>query len=508
MRKVLYFSIIFFLSITFVHNAQSIYKRSIKIDNITHDIRFLDPGSIPYFSTLDFAKQFDINYYYAVDKKKIELKFDTYYLKFTAKNPFVVMTENATKRSEVIQLPLSTFLLKDEIFVPFHYALPLIEKCMGSEVSIDNTPINREDKDPIVITHETSSINNITVKELANGLMITIDAGKPVEHLEHNFANNNISLSMNGLTLDDIPAHKSYSNEIVTGINTFNESDGCSIELKTGDRYDSYEVIHDPTKSKVIVTVHSNKFSKNTVKNTTDKNDWKFDVVVIDPGHGGHDPGAIGVNGAIEKKINLQVALKLGKLIEQQMPDVKVVYTRSDDTFIELHKRGKIANKHGGKLFISLHCNSIDPKPSRANGFEFWLLRPGRTDEAIRIAEVENSVIKYEENPDQYQELTDENFILVSMAHAAYMQYSEKFAALLNDSYSNKTNLRNRGVKQAGLIVLVGASMPNVLVEMGFISNTRDAKYLMSTAGQDAIALSLLESIKEYRNYYELMMKE
>jgi len=189
------------------------------------------------------------------------------------------------------------------------------------------------------------------------------------------------------------------------------------------------------------------------------------------------------------------------------MPEVKVVYTRKTDTFIDLYKRGKIANEHNGKLFISIHCNSTPQKPTDANGFEVYLLRPGRTKEAISIAEFENSVIKYEDNPNRYEKLTDENFILVSMAHSSYMKYSEKFAEFLHKEFSKHPNLNSRGVKQAGFYVLVGASMPSVLVESGFLSNINDAKYLSSTKGQQKFAEFVFEAIKKYKENYVFEMQ-
>src|SRR3970282_2988322 len=116
--------------------------------------------------------------------------------------------------------------------------------------------------------------------------------------------------------------------------------------------------------------------------------------------------------------------------MKKEMPEVKIIYTRKDDTFIDLYRRGKIANENNGKLFISIHCNSTKKKTTDVNGAEVYLLRPGRTEKAIEIAETENSVIKYEENPQRYEKLTDENFILVSMAHSAYIKYSENFSEL------------------------------------------------------------------------------
>jgi N-acetylmuramoyl-L-alanine amidase len=224
---------------------------------------------------------------------------------------------------------------------------------------------------------------------------------------------------------------------------------------------------------------------------------------VLDAGHGGKDAGAVGVNGVKEKDINLGVTLALGRLIQKEMKDVKVVYTRKTDKFVELYRRGQIANENNGKLFISIHCNSTPHKPTNASGFEVYLLRPGRTKEAINIAERENSVIQYEDNPKRYEKLTDENFILVSMAHSAYMRYSERFSELVDRSYSAETAIPSRGVKQAGFYVLVGASMPSVLVETGFISNRHDAKYLSSSRGQRKIAQAIFSAIKSYKKFYE-----
>jgi N-acetylmuramoyl-L-alanine amidase len=274
-------------------------------------------------------------------------------------------------------------------------------------------------------------------------------------------------------------------------------------EFLLRDGYVSHEVSLDPDSYDILVTIHNEVFSKKRLELEEGKNRWAFNVVVIDPGHGGKDPGASGVTGTREKDINLKIGLKLGKLIEKNLKDVKVVYTRKTDEFIELYKRGKIANEADGNLFISIHCNSLKKKPSAIKGYEVYLLRPGRTEEAISIAEFENSVIEFEENPDRYQELTDENFILVSMAHSSNMRYSEKFSDLLNNELSAKAKIPSRGIKQAGFYVLVGASMPGILFESGYLSNKEDEKYLKSDKGQQDIAQAMFNSVKSYKKFYD-----
>jgi N-acetylmuramoyl-L-alanine amidase len=239
------------------------------------------------------------------------------------------------------------------------------------------------------------------------------------------------------------------------------------------------------------------------------RNRWKMDVIVLDPGHGGRDYGAIGVTRVKEKDVTLGIALKLGRLLEKNLKGVKVVYTRKDDSFVELQRRGQIANEANGKLFISIHCNSLRRKPSSTRGFEVYLLRPGRTEEAIEIAERENSVIELEEGYEQkYQHLTEENFILVAMAQSAHVKSSELFADIARQEMESLTPIPSRGVKQAGFYVLVGASMPNVLVETAYLSNYEDERFLRSNNGQQKISEALFQAIKIYKSEYEKQLLE
>ncbi len=241
----------------------------------------------------------------------------------------------------------------------------------------------------------------------------------------------------------------------------------------------------------------------------TEREKWRLDVIVLDAGHGGYDPGTIGVTGVKEKTVTLGVVLKLGALISKNLKDVQVVYTRKDDRFIELNRRGQIANEAGGKLFISVHCNSLPRKPSKTRGFEVYLLRPGRTEDAIAIAERENSVIEMEPGyEEKYPQLTEENFILVTMAQSAHVKASEVFADLVQKSIEERTGIPNRGVKQAGFYVLVGAAMPNVLVETAYLSNREDERMLKSQSGQEKIADALFRAVKKYKQEYEKLLQE
>tara|TARA_Y100000992_G_scaffold81673_1_gene51995 strand:- start:1561 stop:2718 length:1158 start_codon:yes stop_codon:yes gene_type:complete len=230
-----------------------------------------------------------------------------------------------------------------------------------------------------------------------------------------------------------------------------------------------------------------------------------INTVVIDPGHGGKDPGAISPNNNYEKTVVLKVSLLLGEMIQKNFPEVKVVYTRNDDRFIGLAKRAKIANDIGADLFISIHANAIEI-PS-ANGFETWVLGLHKSQAALEVAKFENSAILMEENNEQTYSEFDPNdpdaYIALSMRQNAFLDQSLILANAIQKDSKLKLGLRNRGVKQAGFMVLYRATMPAVLVELGFLSNPRDEKLLISKSGQIKLANHLFEGFKNYKNKYD-----
>jgi N-acetylmuramoyl-L-alanine amidase len=230
---------------------------------------------------------------------------------------------------------------------------------------------------------------------------------------------------------------------------------------------------------------------------------WSLDVIVIDAGHGGKDAGAEGVNGAFEKDVTLAIARKLREALRRELPNTKVVMTRETDEFIELYRRTEIANEAGGKLFMSIHCNSMPIKPHPAHGCETYILRPGRNDDAARVAQRENASVRFEDRSTRYKSMTEDQIIVATMAQRSFVRFSELLASSIQGEVTSTCPLADRGVSQAGFFVLVGASMPNVLVETGFLSNTGDAQYLASARGQAAMATSLARAISRYAREYQ-----
>ena len=267
---------------------------------------------------------------------------------------------------------------------------------------------------------------------------------------------------------------------------------------------DSVIVARDGQRDLVCSIRTTNTTSEKSEKKTDDK--WLLDVIVIDAGHGGQDVGAEGVNGTYEKDVTLSIAKRLRDFIREDFPSTKVVMTRDADVFIELYKRTQIANEAGGKLFVSIHCNSMPLKPHPAHGCETYILRPGRNDDAARVAALENASVKFEKSTSRYQGMTADQIIIATMAQRSFVRLSETFASTIQREVTAETPLTNRGVSQAGFYVLVGASMPNVLVETGFLSNVADAEYLASTKGQKSLARSLANAIKLYASAYQRSM--
>jgi N-acetylmuramoyl-L-alanine amidase len=177
--------------------------------------------------------------------------------------------------------------------------------------------------------------------------------------------------------------------------------------------------------------------------------------------------------------------------------------TRETDEFIELYRRTEIANEAGGKLFMSIHCNSMPIKPHPAHGCETYILRPGRNDDAARVAQRENASVRFEDRSTRYKSMTEDQIIVATMAQRSFVRFSELLASSIQGEVTSTCPLADRGVSQAGFFVLVGASMPNVLVETGFLSNTGDAQYLASARGQTALATSLARAISRYAREYQ-----
>ena len=236
------------------------------------------------------------------------------------------------------------------------------------------------------------------------------------------------------------------------------------------------------------------KIVKKNVDLRSEKEKWEFKTIVIDAGHGGKDPGAVGYRGTKEKDIALDVAKRLEKKLSKNM-NVKIIMTRDEDVFLRLSERTKIANESNGNLFISIHTNAAEDR--RASGFETFLIGPNKNEAAVRVAARENAVLELEGSTGK--KLTNEDLIQATIAQSAFASKSEQFASMVQKEIKKRVQSRDRGVKQAGFYVLMGASMPNVLVELGFISNPSEEKKLRSPQYRDQLATAIYRAVEQYQ---------
>ena len=226
-------------------------------------------------------------------------------------------------------------------------------------------------------------------------------------------------------------------------------------------------------------------------------------VIVLDAGHGGHDTGNVG-NGYREKEIALNIVLQVGKILEKE-PNIKVIYTRKDDSFIELFERGAIANRADADLFVSVHCNAHN---SQAYGTETFVLGLHANKRNLEVAKKENEVIfleeNYQENYAGYDPNNPASFIGLTLMQEEYLDQSIMLAGLVQNNFTNKLKRKDRSVKQAGFIVLHQSYMPSVLIETGFLTNKSEGAYLNSKKGQREMSESIAEAILNYKKNISL----
>lgn len=256
----------------------------------------------------------------------------------------------------------------------------------------------------------------------------------------------------------------------------------------------------------VLSLIFSLIFSPVSLPNTdaSEKDESRITVVVIDPGHGGKDWGA-SMGKAKEKDIVLDIALKLGNIININYPNVKIVYTRKSDIFIPLHQRANIANKNKADLFISIHVNAVDQKS--VYGTETFVLGQHRSKDNLAVAKKENAVILLEDDYTTTYEGFDpnspESYIMFELVQDEYLEQSVMFASAIQKQFREQAKRVDRSVKQAGFLVLRRTTMPSVLIETGFLSHTAERNYLLSESGKTNLASAIFKAFKEYKRKIE-----
>ncbi|MCK5077490.1 MAG: N-acetylmuramoyl-L-alanine amidase, partial [Calditrichia bacterium] len=382
-----------------------------------------------------------------------------------------------------------------EIYVPVEDFIIYFNQDCGTDLAVKNlvkpeTDVAKTEKD---VQKTFANVKKVKIENRSNGILVNIELDKGLNSSEVGveFRNDWLFIDLYKGKIDNSVISTYKPLKPVKEVKVYQHKELASIALLLEMKKWKREVWVEPDEKKVRVILIDEEYqikeddvaekdSKTEAQDKLEleKQKWYIDTIIIDPGHGGKDPGAIGYKKLKEKNVILPIAKNLEKIIKKKMPGVKVLMTRSKDVFIPLKNRTKFANKNSGKLFISIHANSL--KSRKVNGFETFFLGPDRGDLATEIVMKENSVIEFE-TKDAQKEYEGIKFIMATMAQNAYMHQSEYLARMVQEEMGRQMkslHMKDRGVKQGNFWVLVGATMPNILVETGFISNKHDSKIL------------------------------
>jgi N-acetylmuramoyl-L-alanine amidase len=455
-------------------------------------------GDFLYVPLQEIANLFDVHVYYSNKVHKAILYFEQNKITVSAFNPFVVAGHR------VHQMPVEAGYANGDILLPVKFFIPILRDALG-----ESFPVLYDSRSPVVSDPSAYyNVASVEVEDKANGTMIRIKTTV-------NFAESSISTrySRQWFYIDilggryDTTYTKPVNSRFIRAFQSIQSPQVVQLGFQLKASVISKDVTVTRRPNEIWVTLPSKeRVGEELIAKLQDERElWSIDRIVIDPGHGGRDPGTSGPTGVKEKDVVLAISKKLKELINRRMPDVEVFLTREGDTYPTLSERAQLANQKEAKLFICIHANwNVS---SRARGAETYFLGPHKSEESIEVAQRENSVINHFENAADYEELTEEKLILATMAQNQYIHESQDLAAIFQDKIREKTGLKDRGVKQAGFQVLWQASMTNVFVETGFLSNPSEEKLLNSPDFQMKMAEAILEGIKEFKKKYEVTMR-
>ena len=480
----------FLFLITVLNGEIHVFNRSAGTES---EIKTLPKSKLIYISAKDLARSFTSKLYENTERKKLVLYIAGRKIKISGNSSYIMIDDKP------YQMPQITRVESNDLYVPAEDFLGILKATILPGINFDS---RKEFLDIDIIRFNITGIH-IDVK--SNGTIIRLTTKKP-------FSERNISsfinkhgwyyLTVAGAMVDTTTLNAGLSRGVVRRIESDQIGKTAQVAFKLGKEVISHEWYQSLDPNEIVITLRT-PLGKVDEYIEDVKERWRLDTVVLDAGHGGKDPGSQGKYGTKEKDVVLDITKRVGRLLEKNA-GIKVVYTRDEDVFVPIIDRTKMANDTNGKLFVSVHANAN--KNRKIQGFETYLLRPGKSEDAIEVASRENAVIKLEEKTGQYDNLTGENLIMATMAQSMFMKESEDLAAIIQMELDKRLTTPNRGVKQAGFYVLIGASMPNVLVEVGYLSNPAEEKKLKQAVHKQRIAESIYEGIKHFKYSREKLL--
>ncbi|MFC1477335.1 N-acetylmuramoyl-L-alanine amidase [candidate division KSB1 bacterium] len=509
MKYRIYILLLSFLSAAALwYDAAEAQRIKVIVERVPARIDYLSSlqTNIDYFvSAEELASILEVNTYIDEQLGKIVLYLDGTQVTFTADNPFIMVGET------LYQMPVEVMDFRSELYIPLQEVLPILNNLPGDYTFDPGERIFT------VYPGDELNITDIAVEEKSNGTLIRIRTlrdftGKIQEWFDKD--KYHLTLSFFKGRLDTLNMTNTDTRGLVLRNMAFQFPESAQITFRLSRYTENYHLEYNKDANEILISlmrtgavpvapppVDPEEFVDIKTDDiiTKDKESWIIDTIVIDPGHGGKDPGTI-YEDMREKDIVLNICRHLKTLLEQSELFKKVVLTREQDVFIPLKERSEIAKDMNGKLFVSVHVNSS--KNTRIRGFETYFLRPGMNEDALEVLEVvqrENNVIRLYEDADPERELTEEEKMMLAITQSAFVEESKMLAEKVSEGIGRKVKWPDRGIKQAGFLVLWRVPMPNVLVEVGFMSNLSQRNDLKTRAIQHRIAEGIFEGIKRFK---------
>ncbi len=492
MKGRLYIPLILLLAVLLTASATGSDKIKVSIAGGDNEVAAFWDGSVYYVSLSELAEILGGTLTWEIVGHKVAYKDGGFSFGFLLDSPFFVLNDST------YNMTYAAGLRSGQLFVPVATLLPFLDRVTPQKLSW-----SREER-TIRVDSEYFNVNDLSVQSKANGVLIELHLSTALAYEVFVTEGNWINISIRDARINRSRVLSRKDSRLMRNLKVHqveNNTGQVSIRLRQKPDKWHHKLVHDPTR--IQISISDVNFELDTSPTPVIGPDDKIDVIVVDPGHGGDDYGAIGPSGTREKDIALDIGKKLASMIRKDKK-FKVIMTRDRNKTVSLEKRAEIANNAGADLFISIHANASPKK--RVRGWNVFFLAPALNDSARSVEQLENSFFLREsnQNPNPSDAFEDPILtILNEMILTEFQAESNDFALMVDREFRRRLKTPARGVDQAGFFVLNKVFTPSVLIEAAFISNKSEEKMLKSKKYQEQIAKGIYEAIKRFKGKYE-----
>jgi len=490
---------VFFLAL-FILYAHTAHAGEIKLQDKLSGaplgaIRSITIGNHIFISIEDLASKLSITTESNKSAKKITLFYKRNHIIFAAYTPFAQFGNRKIQMSTEVLFPNADFYV------------PLLDMIKGLDISGINTLSFDKGSQTLFVIMRPPNIVKISAKTRDDTLSLFVHTLQKFQQKDIDTIQEKewIYVNIKGGVIDaSKPWEKPEAAELFELIPSQISMNKARLALHIAPNVTLDKIVATPNAPGIEITLVSSGGVSSAVfaELMQEREKWLIDTIIIDPGHGGKDAGCSAPGNYLEKNIALKIAQQVNNELTKRTT-AKIILTRNRDTFVPLKGRTKKANQAGGKLFVSIH---VDANRARSlHGHTVYFLGPAKTEQARDVAQFENSVIKFEDSQNDYAGFSDASFILAANAQNSYNKESQELASIIDKTLQSECGSHSIGVRQAGFYVLYGASMPNILIETGFITNSSDRKKLSSATYQKSLAKAIADGIIQFKNQYEKM---